>query len=394
VSFIEIVRSVLLNIKSNKFRVFLTSLGIIIGTLTIIMVVGIGKGSEKAVSDQFKKLSVETIIIRKGKDIKGSKELTLEKALKIGEFQDIREVGATLGTNTSVSYSAVTENVTVTGITESYQYMIHLNILEGEYIYDKDGERREKVAVLGNNMAKKLFGEDIFEGIGKYITIKGRKYLVKGVLERMGDADTGAASVDDGVYIPYEVAIKYVAGKKPSPIIIAQANDIHSVKPAMEKIKEYITQVTGKEETHTITDAGNKLSSAQETANTMSTLLITVAVLVLIVGGIGIMNVLFISIKERTREIGVLKSLGARRRDILLEFLIEAIVISIGGATFGCILSFAVMPMMKYLKLQVIPSIEGILLGLLFSVITGTFFGYYPAVTASKLKPIDALNQE
>jgi putative ABC transport system permease protein len=394
VSFIEIIRSVLLNLRANKFRVFLTSLGIIIGSFTIIMVVGIAKGSEKAVSDQFKRLSVETIIIKKGKNYKGSKELTLDKALKMTELSNVREVGAILSTATGVSFGAATENMTVSGITESYHYMSHMNIEEGEYISDKDGLKREKVVVLGNNIAATLFKEDINEAVGKQITIKGRKYRVKGILKRMGDAGTGAMSVDDGVFIPYAVAQKYIAGKKPNPTVIVQAMDINTVAPAIEEITKYIKGVTGVDEAYTVTDAGNRLTSAKETARTMSALLIAVATIVLIVGGIGIMNVLLVSVKERTREIGILKSIGARRSDILLEFLLEAIVISIGGGLIGSVLGFSAMPIMRYANLQVIASIEGILLGLLFSVITGTFFGYYPALKASKLKPIDALNHE
>lgn len=372
----------------------MTSLGIIIGSFTIIMVVGIAKGSEKAVSDQFKRLSVETIIIKKGKNYKGSKELTLDKALKMTELTNVREVGAILSTATGVSFGAATENMTVSGITESYHYMSHMNIEEGEYISDKDGLKREKVVVLGNNIAATLFKEDINEAVGKQITIKGRKYRVKGILKRMGDAGTGAMSVDDGVFIPYAVAQKYIAGKKPNPTVIVQAMDINTVAPAIEEITKYIKGVTGVDEAYTVTDAGNRLTSAKETARTMSALLIAVATIVLIVGGIGIMNVLLVSVKERTREIGILKSIGARRSDILLEFLLEAIVISIGGGLIGSVLGFSAMPIMRYANLQVVASIEGILLGLLFSVITGTFFGYYPALKASKLKPIDALNHE
>lgn len=393
-SFIEIIRSVLLNLKANKFRVFLTSLGIIIGSFTIIMVVGIAKGSEKAVSDQFKRLSVETIIVKKGKNYKGSKELTLDKALKMTELPYVREVGAILSTTVGVSYATVTESMNVSGINESYQYMSHMNIEEGEYVSDKDGITRDKVVVLGNNIASILFKEEVKDAVGKQITIKGRKYKVKGILQRMGDTGTGAMSVDDGVFIPYAVAQKYVAGKKPNPTVIVQAADINTVAPAIAEINKYIKSITGVDESYTVTDAGNRLTSAQETARTMSALLIAVATIVLIVGGIGIMNVLLVSVKERTREIGILKSIGAKRSDILLEFLLEAIVISIGGGIIGSTLGYSVMPLMKYANLKVVASIEGILLGLLFSVITGTFFGYYPAMKASKLKPIDALNHE
>jgi len=143
-----------------------------------------------------------------------------------------------------------------------------------------------------------------------------------------------------------------------------------------------------------IKDAGSKLVAAQDSAQTMSVLLISVAVIVLIVGGIGIMNVLFVSVKERTKEIGILKALGSKKRDILLQFLLESVIISFMGGLMGIVFSFAMLPLMDYLQVEVIPTLEGYLTALLFSVVTGTFFGYYPATRAAALKPIDALRYE
>lgn len=397
-SLIETIRSVLLNIQANKFRVFLTSLGIIIGTLTIVLVVAIGKGSEQAVSEQFKRLSVETIVIRPGRDAPPNSELTKEQAFKMKELEHVRDVSAAIRSQSQVNYRSTSESASIMGISESYASMNNLALETGSMFSDRDGEKRNKVALLGYTLAQTLFGEDVSEAIGKQITIKGRKYEVEGVLKRVGDTGPGGGpgggSTDDSVFVPYDVAVKYTAGKQSKPNYTAQATDINSVAAAMQEMQTYIENTTGKTDAYTLMDAGSRLNSAKETARTMSALLIGVAGIVLLVGGIGIMNVLFVSVKERTREIGILKSIGAKRRDILLEFLLESILISFGGGIVGIVLSMIVMPLMAYTSIRVLSSVQGMLLGLAFAVLTGTFFGYYPALKASKLTPIEALNHE
>ncbi len=240
--------------------------------------------------------------------------------------------------------------------------------------------------------------------------IKGASFTVIAVLDRIGGTGgitgggsaAGSTSADDMAFIPYDVAIKYTSGstgtKSGSSIaqisFVALANNIESVKPAMEEISEYIAGIVGSSDLYTITDAGSALESAQATAKTMSGLLIAVAVIVLVVSGIGIMNVLMVAVKERTREIGILKSIGASRKTIMAEFLLEAVFISAIGGIIGAGLSAAAPWLLAFMDISFLPSMDGIAIGLGFSVITGIFFGFYPAAKASGLKPIEALNYE
>lgn len=419
---IELIRSVMLSVAHNKFRIFLTSLGIIIGTFTIIMVVGIGNASEAAVAEQFKRLSVESITISQSRGgpadfARGpagqTKSITKDEMLLMPDLlQDVKSVGIMTRTNSDIAYSSESASVGIQGINEAYAEITNLSVLQGDFFTDADGATRNRVVVLGNNLAKTLFGENIDTAVGETVIIKGTTFKVVGILNRIGGSGgisaagdmASSVSADDIAFIPYDVALKYTtgnAGARGGPMMgggsatyIALANDMQSVKPAIDEIKTYIDGITGTADSYNVVDAGSALTSAQATSKTMSTLLIAVAAIVLFVSGIGIMNVLMVAVKERTREIGILKSIGAARRVILLEFLFEAIFISLCGGILGVMLSVLVPWILSFTDIKYLASVDGIALGLGFSVATGIFFGYYPAAKASKLKPIDALNYD
>jgi putative ABC transport system permease protein len=208
----------------------------------------------------------------------------------------------------------------------------------------------------------------------------------------MGSLASGI-NPDRAVFLPYQTGIKYITGSQITPTLTVIAGEVGEVWQVMENIKTVLAD-SYPNAAFTLTDAGSKMEAASASNDTLTLLLISMAMIVFIVGGIGIMNVLFVSVKERTNEIGILKALGCARKDILLEFLLEASCISLIGSVIGVMLSLGITPVLESFEIRVSLSISGGVLSLLFGVLTGSAFGFYPAFKASRLIPVVALNQE
>ena len=280
---------------------------------------------------------------------------------------------------------------TIAGVKEVYQEVSNLSVALGEFITEEDDEEMRKTAVLGASVAEEIFGSAM-AAYDSVIYVDSRSYTVGGVLEKMGTVSSGI-SPDEAIFIPFSTAKKYVMGSSISPTITVVAEDVQKVETVIENVRTVLGQ-SYPSVTFTISDAGSKMEAASASANTLAMLLVAVASIVFIVGGIGIMNVLFVSVKERTKEIGILKALGSSKRDILLEFLTESNMISTFGGLVGIGLSFALVPAVRSFGMRVEPSWTGALLALAFAVFTGTVFGFYPALKASNLIPVEALSEE
>ncbi|MFZ5965772.1 MAG: ABC transporter permease [Bacillota bacterium] len=396
-SFVEILRSIFINISGNKTKVFLTTLGIIVGSLTIVLVLAIGEGSQASVAEQFKSLNVGTIQIMPGFGRGPSPlKLSIDEMTAIQEeAPSIAKVSMVITDNQTVTYYNTSTSASVAGVMADIKEINNLELAYGEFINDDHNLDKEKVAVIGADVAALFFEEDVSAAIGEKITVGGKRYEVIGVLKELGDSSMRGLNPDEGVFVPYQVAEKYITGRMARPIIIALAKDIDYVSSAIDEINVILQKsFKDKSDQFMIIDAGSRLESAKASARTMTLMLFSVAAVVLIVGGIGIMNVLFVSVKERTKEIGILKAIGARRKDILLIFLLEAIIISGVGGVIGIISSMLIMPILSYFEVRAIPTLFTYTLAFTFSVGVGTFFGYYPAAKAAALKPIDALNYE
>lgn len=396
-SITEILRSVLINISQNKVKVLLTMLGIIVGTITVIIVLAVGRGSQADVEKQYKNLSIGTLQVMPafGKN-NGSVKLTDSVADEIKETATtLKYVSMIQNTRAAVSYKSLSNTVTVIGATEEIKDISNLTLAYGRFLTQEDNESKNKVAVIGMTTAETYFEDDVASAVGQDITIAGRKYEVVGILAYQGDTTMREMNPDESVMIPYKVAAKYMTGRMARPGIMVLVKDYNQIEKATEEIQSVLdSNFKSSSDSFMIINAGSRLEAAKASAKTMTMMLLVVATVVLIVGGIGIMNVLFVSVKERTREIGILKAIGARRADILRIFLYEAAIISLIGGAIGLGLSFLSIPLFEYFGVTVIFNPMDLLIALGFSMGIGTFFGIYPAAKAAAMKPIDALNYE
>lgn len=450
----EIFRLVWLNLSQNKFKVILTSIGIVVGSATIMMVIAIGTGGKEEVAEQFKNLNAGAIDISYGygsqtgfsmdgiaidfgafgeskaeRGFGGGMPDVLPGGMQGGGMPDLflggmqgdggdnrmNQKAVTLTqddmeelevfvpgiSDSTISYSTTTSieggdlesaaYYTVAGVLENYDTLSNMEISIGDFLNAQHDENKEKVCVLGASTANEIFGShtDAYE---QELYIDGRPYKVVGVLKEMGTVASGI-SPDSAVFIPYSTGIKYVTGENISPTITVVAEDVDGIDQVISDIETVLADTYPNTE-FTISDAGSKMEAANASNETLQILLISMAIIVFIVGGIGIMNVLFVSVKERTNEIGILKALGCSRKDILLEFLLEAACISLVGAVLGVLLSLGITPVVELMKVRVELSFSGALLSLVFGVVTGSVFGFYPAYKASRFIPVVALNAE
>lgn len=396
---LEMLRIVMINILQNKVKVMLTSIGIIVGSVTIVMVIAIGRGREEEVKAQFSGLSAETVYVNLdymkigNKDFSEIPKLTQDLMEQMmDESQTLKGIYLRGDAYSEVTLNGKTEYISVTGVTEEYSLVSNLETAYGENISEFDVEEMTSVAVIGEGIAKKYY-PNVEEAIGSTIRIGDKAFTIIGILERKGDGLQGL-SADDTIFIPFTTAEQSILNEYTMPQIVALSKDLSTVKFSMKEMKSTLNYVLDDGSYYTLEDAGSRIEAATQSAGTMNMLLIAMATIVFIVGGIGIMNVLFLSIKERTKEIGILKALGSSKEEILLQFLFESVIISTFGGIMGVLLSYLLMPLMKYTNTPVSPSIEGQIIAIIFAMITGTLFGLYPAYKASQLKPIEALSYE
>ena len=396
---LEMLRIIMINILQNKVKVMLTSIGIIVGSVTIVMVIAIGRGGEEEVKAQFSGLSAETVYVNLdymkigNKDFSEIPKLTQDLMEQMmDESQTLKGIYLRGDAYSEVTLNGKTEYISVTGVTEGYSLVSNLETAYGENISEFDVEEMTSVAVIGEGIAKKYY-PNVEEAIGSTIRIGDKAFTIIGILERKGDGLQGL-SADDTIFVPFTTAEQSILNEYTMPQIVALSKDLSTVKFSMKEMKSTLNYVLDDGSYYTLEDAGSRIEAATQSAGTMNMLLIAMATIVFIVGGIGIMNVLFLSIKERTKEIGILKALGSSKEEILLQFLFESVIISTFGGIMGVLLSYLLMPLMKYTNTPVSPSIEGQIISIIFAMITGTLFGLYPAYKASQLKPIEALSYE
>lgn len=394
----ETLRMIGVNLVQNKSKVLLTSLGIIIGTLTIILVIAIGRGGEEQIARQYSNMSAETVYVNVsfGQDM----DMSAIPKLKPEHIKTVLEEnpylkGMYLRSTTSQEALIGREKkyINVAAVTNGYVEISNLPISVGADFSDTDQEEGRQVAVLGADIAKENFGSGE-EAVGQSIRIGDHSYEIIGVLKKKSEGLQGL-SPDSTVFLPYQTALNNeLLDDYTIPQAVGLAQNTGVIEKAKARLKSTLDYLLDDSTMYAVEDAGSRIDAALESARTMKMLLISVAAIVFIVGGIGIMNVLFVSVKERTREIGILKAIGTSRFDILMQFLLESMGIGLFGGIVGVALSYAAMPLMKITDIAVSPSVGGQAAALVFAISTAAIFGFYPAYKASVLKPIDALNYE
>jgi len=379
------------SIKGSRMRAFLTMLGIIIGVASVIVLVSLMNGMTSSITSEFESMGTNTLTVNitgRGSNRSYSEE---EMEQFISENDSLFS-GFSPTVNGMVTAKANSDSVstTITGVNEMYQEIKDVTLTKGRFVTYVDCQRRENVCVIGTYLVNELFnGED---PVGQIIRLNGTNFTVIGVLEETADGEESSA--DDMIYLPYSTAMKMMfMGTVGSYTVAAADRDL--AEQAKTALENELYMAFGDEDSYRVTSMSEMIETVNEMTGMMTAVLVGIAGISLLVGGIGIMNIMLVSVTERTREIGIRKALGARRRVIMAQFVIEAAttsslggVIGIAAGIVGAYAAGAVMDM------AVSPTASSIALAFSVSVGIGMIFGYFPASKASKLNPIDALRYE
>jgi putative ABC transport system permease protein len=392
---------------SNKVRSGLTVLGIVIGIASVIAMLAVGQGASGSIQSSIQSIGSNLVLVLPGFQRtpgnqvsagRGSSQ-TLTGADADAIKTEINLAKAVAPDNTSrqqVVASGANTNTSIVGTVPDYITVRNIQIAEGSFINDQQNRSLAKVAVLGPTTRDDLFGQDA-DAIGKTVRIKGINFTIIGVTTAKGGS--GFNNTDDRIYVPLAAAQKFLVGNESVSTISIQAEDANSMQPLQEEVTALLLQ------RHNISDPQSAdfnvlnqadiIATASSVTQTMTILLASVAGISLVVGGIGIMNMMLTTVTERTREIGLRKAIGAKGRDIRTQFLVESILLTLLGGTIGVLLGCAIaLGMSATGLLQAQISLFSILLSFGVSAVIGVVFGYYPARRASNLNPIEALRYE
>jgi putative ABC transport system permease protein len=386
------------SIITNKIRSFLTMLGIIIGIASVIILIAMGQGSTKSVQNSIQSMGTNliTVSITAGQ----AKEVSTQELNELKTKPGIKDISPTISSNNvNISSGDQTATTTVQAVEPNYETIKNTPVESGRFINQDDLDNRYYSAVIGTDVATELFNST--DVVGQKITISGVSFDIVGVLKSQGTSSNGSA--DDTIMLPLTTAQRLLKTTQIKTFYV-QASSSDKVNTAMEYLELFLdtkyglstsSSSTVTNQYYRVFNQTSLLQTATSTTQTMTNELAGIACISLLVGGIGIMNIMLVSVMERTREIGIRKALGAKRKAILMQFLIEAIFVSGIGGILGVIIGVGGSELLQTFNHTAI-SLSGsvILASFAFSVTVGVVFGLYPANKASKLSPIDALAQE
>jgi len=407
---IDTLEETFLALLSNKARTGLTILGIVIGISSVIVMVSVGQGATTSIQTSIESTGSNLLMITPGavrnigysvRQAGGTAQsLTVEDTNAItDEISSVQYLTPQVSGRYQVVYKGNNTNTSVIGTNDAYTSVRNLNVDEGSFISSQDVENTSKIAVLGPTVVTDLFGEDAVasDAIGRTIKINKIEFKVVGVTKTKGG--TGFMNQDDRIYIPYTVSQKYFSGNKylseidlqitSSGLMTLAQNEVTNLLLARHNIADSTSA------DFTVQNQADILSSISSVSRTLTLLLGAIAGISLLVGGIGIMNMMLTTVTERTREIGLRKAIGAKAKDITFQFLTEAVVLTFSGGIIGVFLGWIISWGVKYFNLyQTQVSLMSVVLAVAVSAGIGIIFGYYPARRAAKLNPIEALRYE
>jgi putative ABC transport system permease protein len=407
--FIEALES----LNANKLRSMLTVLGIVIGVAAVIAMLSIGRGAEASITSRIESMGTNLVYVTPGSTNQSGVQraagsagtLTLDDADALADLPDVVDVAAITNNMVQVVYQGQNTRTRLMGVTPSYETVGSLTLEDGEFISEDEQNARSLVVVLGNSVAEDLFGSTAGV-VGQRVRLNGQPYKVIGVLASKGG--TGFMNQDDQVFIPLSTALYRLVGGSQfrGSSVISQITIKASSAAAVDQVVNEVTltmrerhgTVEGADD-FTVTSQEATLAAATEVSDTLTIFLGGIAGISLAVGGIGIMNIMLTTVTERTHEIGLRKAVGATRRDILLQFLVESVVLSLAGGLIGVAFGWGTARLMGQVQfsgstITPVVGLDSVLLATLFSMAVGLFFGIYPATRAARLQPVEALRYE
>jgi len=407
----QVLLEALESLNSNKLRSGLTVLGIVIGVAAVIAMLAVGNGATASITGSINQVGTNLLFVfsgaRNNSAVHNPRPLTLSDANALLDqlaAPDVKAVAPVVQGNAIVDFSGQTMTTTIIGVTPSYQSVRNVSLLDGAFISDDQNLGRASVAIIGVDVADKLFGHR--DGlVGETIRISGQPFRVIGVLIPQGGGSFGSA--DSEVIVPLTTASARLLSNKSGvdtvDTIYVQATDYQTVTAASDEISQILRTrhrtAVGLDDFTVFTQA-SLLTTVQSVTGVLTIFLGGIAAISLLVGGIGIMNIMLVSVTERTREIGLRKALGARKRDILVQFLAESSLLSLLGGfigiMFGWLIAFIVGRVAAATGNNFTPivGLNAVLLATIFSAAVGLFFGIYPANRAASLEPVEALRYE
>ena len=393
-------------VVSNKLRSFLTMLGIIIGVVALIVLVSIANGATSSVTDQISSMGSSYLTVTITND-KGN-PLRLKELSDFCEPEEVDEVAPVSWTSVTAKTSYSNGTMTLTGTTGSYADIQGLELFSGRFLKQTDIDNNSYVVVITKDTATELLGR--VDAVGESIKLNGKSFLVVGVLSDStsmtqgaavtsssdsDDSDSSSSSVQLEGYIPFSTMTRLADNVLDVTMFYASGTDEDSLEPAENALTELLMERFGEDEdAFSIVDQSEIMEAMSSVTNTMSLMIGGIAAISLLVGGIGIMNIMLVSVTERTREIGIRKAIGAGRETIMLQFLIEALLVSLMGCLAGIGLSWVILKVAAVVmknSMSFTMDMKVVWLSVAFSVLIGVLFGLYPANKAASKKPIDAL---